>query len=124
LSLSPLSFIESAFINPSNSPDTLYGLAALLSDEKAVKEVYKIKKRDIKNPIPILKNMSINEDIKANENIKVGINTKARKNINLNKNIRKNNYLTSSNEKKLLDLKVMVQINYLLIILFYLKDLD
>ncbi|GAH21796.1 unnamed protein product, partial [marine sediment metagenome] len=36
-------------------------------------EVYKIKKRDIKNPIPILKNMSINEDIKANENIKVGI---------------------------------------------------
>jgi len=34
--------------------DTLYGLAALLTDEKAIKKVYKIKERNIKNPIPIL----------------------------------------------------------------------
>jgi len=34
--------------------DTLYGLAALVSDEEAIKKVYEIKERNIKNPIPIL----------------------------------------------------------------------
>lgn len=47
--------------------DTLYGLAALLSDENAVKEVYKIKKRDIKNPIPILIDSLSSLDLYARE---------------------------------------------------------
>ncbi len=54
--------------------DTLYGLAALLSDENAVKEVYKIKKRDIKNPIPILIDSLPSLDLYAREILPYAIN--------------------------------------------------
>lgn len=47
--------------------DTLYGLAALISDEKVVKKVYEIKERSIKNPIPILIDSIYSLDLYARE---------------------------------------------------------
>ncbi len=47
--------------------DTLYGLAALISDEKVVKKVYEIKERSIKNPISILIDSIYSLDLYARE---------------------------------------------------------
>jgi L-threonylcarbamoyladenylate synthase len=47
--------------------DTLYGLAALISDEKVVKKVYEIKERNMKNPIPILIDSIYSLDLYARE---------------------------------------------------------